>query len=79
MTAGTPEADIELGPRCPACGEPWLRGTTLPGRYRCVNCLHRFELRSECPDCGAHSTIARMSRSSDLQCNSCGGDMLRAV
>ena len=30
---------------CPACDEPWLRPTNLPGRYRCVNCLHRFELR----------------------------------
>ena len=34
---------------------------TCPGRYRCVNCLHRFELRSVCPNCGEHSTIVRMS------------------
>ncbi|MEA2874359.1 MAG: hypothetical protein QOH67_4337, partial [Hyphomicrobiales bacterium] len=30
-----------LGLECPGCGEPWLRPTTLPGRYRCVYCLHR--------------------------------------
>ena len=35
---------IDLGPQCPNCGEPWLRPTNLPGRYRCVYCLHRFEL-----------------------------------
>ena len=52
---------VELGARCPHCGEPWLRPTTLPGRYRCVYCLHRFELVSVCPDCGEHSTIVRMA------------------
>ena len=40
------------GPECPGCGEPWLRGTNLAGRYRCVYCLRRFELRCECPHCG---------------------------
>ena len=35
---------VDLGDVCPACGEPWLRPTNLPGRYRCVNCLRRFEL-----------------------------------
>ena len=35
--------------------------TNLPGRYRCVNCLRRFELASVCPNCGEHSTIVRMS------------------
>ena len=73
------EAEIDLGPECPACGEPWLRGTNLPGRFRCVYCLRRFELRSECPECGAHSTLARMSASADLRCGSCGGSMLRAI
>jgi predicted nucleic acid-binding Zn ribbon protein len=73
-------AEIDLGSKCPTCGEPWLRTTTnLPGRYRCVFCLHRFELRSECPDCGAHSTIARMSDSANLSCRTCGGGMLRAI
>ncbi len=43
----------DLGPICPGCGEPWLRPTNLPGRYRCVNCLHRFELRSVCPSAGS--------------------------
>ena len=70
---------IELGPKCPDCGEPWLRTTNLPGRYRCVYCLRRFELRSECPDCGAHSTIARMSDTSNLACPSCRASMLRPI
>ena len=33
-------------PACPGCGEPWLRPTQLPGRYRCVYCLRRYELVS---------------------------------
>ena len=73
------EAELDLGRRCPACGEPWLRPTNLPGRYRCVFCLSRFELRSDCPDCGAHSTIARMSDEADMACPSCGSSMLRSV
>jgi hypothetical protein len=68
------------GPECPGCGEPWLRmSTNLPGRYRCVYCLRRFELRSDCPDCGAHSTIARMSDTANLRCRNCGGSMLREI
>ncbi len=73
------ETEIELGPSCPACGEPWLRATNLPGRFRCVYCMRRFELRSECPECGAHSTISRMSKSVDLRCGACGAGMLRAI
>jgi hypothetical protein len=73
------ERTVELGPVCPGCGEPWLRVTNLPGRFRCVYCMRRFELRSECPECGAHSTIARMSKSADLRSGSCGADMLRAI
>jgi DNA-directed RNA polymerase subunit RPC12/RpoP len=67
------------GPQCPSCGESALRGTNLAGRYRCVSCLHRFELRSECPNCGAHSTIARMSDTADVECRNCGGSMLQAI
>jgi DNA-directed RNA polymerase subunit RPC12/RpoP len=63
-------------PPCPGCGEPWLRPTNLPGRYRCVYCLRRFELRSDCPNCGAHSTIARMSDLANVACRNCGGSML---
>ena len=70
---------VHLGPKCPSCKEPWLRATNLAGRYRCVYCLHRFELRSECPNCGAHSTIARMSSTANVTCNACGGSMLRAI
>ena len=33
-------------PACPGCGEPWLRPTQLPGRFRCVYCLRRYELVS---------------------------------
>jgi ribosomal protein S27E len=44
-----------------------------------VNCLHRFELSSVCPNCGEHSTIVRMSSSAVLKCNNCGDTMLQAV
>jgi ribosomal protein L37AE/L43A len=73
------KAAIDLGPQCPHCGEPWLRPTNLPGRYRCVYCLHRFELTSVCPNCGEHSTIVRMSSTAILKCNNCGDSMLQAV
>jgi len=74
------EAEVNLGPRCPNCTEPWLRPSeNLPGRYRCVYCLHRFELRSVCPDCGEHSTIVRMSSTSNVKCSHCGGSMLAEV
>jgi ribosomal protein S27E len=66
-------------PPCPSCGEPWLSPTNLPGRYRCVYCLHRYELRSDCPDCGEHSTIARMSSTANVECRHCGGSMLRPI
>jgi primosomal protein N' len=64
---------------CPNCGEPWLRPTQLPGRLRCVNCLSRFELVSQCPNCGEHGTIARMSQTEDLQCRACDASMLKAT
>ncbi len=66
-------------PACPGCGQRWLRATSLPGRYRCVYCLRRYELRSDCPSCGAHSTIARMSDTADVLCRSCGETTLRPV
>ena len=67
---------MNLEPACPRCHEPSLRPTALPGRYRCVSCLHRFELRSVCPDCGEHGTIVRMSSSMVMGCNHCGGSLL---
>jgi DNA-directed RNA polymerase subunit RPC12/RpoP len=73
------DQQIKLGPECPSCGEPWLRGTNLAARYRCVNCLRRFELRSECTNCGAHSTIARMSDTANVICRNCGGSMLEPI
>src|SRR3954467_3156399 len=71
--------EADLGLKCPSCGEPWLRPSNLPGRYRCVYCLHRFELASVCPNCGEHSTIVRMSSTAMLQCNSCGDSMLQPI
>ncbi|MFL5821639.1 MAG: zinc-ribbon domain-containing protein [Solirubrobacteraceae bacterium] len=73
------DAEIQVGTTCPECGEPWLRPTHMPGRYRCVYCLKRFELVSLCPDCGEHSTIVRMSSTAMLTCNHCGGSMLRRL
>lgn len=66
-------------PGCPGCGEPWLRPTQLPGRYRCVYCLRRYELVSQCPECGEHQTIVRMSADEDLRCQHCGHSMLKSV
>jgi primosomal protein N' len=75
--------DLELGvSSCPHCSEPWLRPTNLPGRYRCVNCLHRYELRSVCPDCGEHATIVRMAHEvtpGSTSCVHCGASMLCPV
>jgi uncharacterized protein (DUF983 family) len=73
------ERPIDLGPECPHCSEPWLRPTNLAGRYRCVNCLHRYELRSVCPNCGEHSTIVRMSSSATVTCQACGDSMLLPI
>lgn len=72
-------AVLRKRPPCPGCGEPWLRPTQLPGRFRCVYCLTRYELVSQCPDCGEHQTIARMSTTEDMTCQSCGGSMLRSI
>ena len=58
-----------------AAGAP----TAVPGRYRCVNCLQRYELVSVCPNCGEHSTIVRMSSTAIVACNHCQGSMLQAV
>jgi ribosomal protein S27E len=81
---GPPEAertpsDALRRPTCPGCGEPWLRPAQLPGRFVCVYCLQRFELVSQCPNCGEHGTISRMSRTEDMKCQSCGDSMLRSI
>jgi hypothetical protein len=68
--------EAETGLACPSCREPWLRPTALPGRYRCSGCLHRFELRSVCPGCGEHQTIARMSSGATIKCSHCQTSML---
>jgi uncharacterized protein (DUF983 family) len=73
------ERPVSLGPVCPGCGEPWLRPTNLPGRYRCVNCMRRFELVSVCPNCGEHSTFVRLTKSTVQACTHCGESMLRAL
>ena len=64
------EPEVDLGPVCPACHEPWLRPTNLPGRYRCVNCLTRFDLSS---------AIVRMSDTALYACNNCGSSMLQPI
>jgi hypothetical protein len=69
----------KLGPECPGCGEPWLRAAAVPGRYRCVYCLRRYELVSVCPNCHAHSTMVRMSSTAIVQCNNCQASMLQEV
>ena len=71
--------EVHAGPVCPHCGADRLRSTNLPGRYRCIACLRRFELRSDCPDCGNHATIARMTDTANVQCRNCGGSMLREI
>jgi hypothetical protein len=73
------DAEVELGPICPSCREPWLRPTNLAGRYRCVYCLRRFELTSVCPNCGEHSTIVRMSDTAMMTCNHCQHSMLQPL
>ncbi len=78
MTA-VDEAKAILGPECPNCHEPWLRPGALPGRYRCLYCMSRYELQSVCPNCGEHSTIVRMSTTAIVQCNHCRASMLRAL
>jgi len=76
---GDEKSQVMSRARCPGCGEPWLRPTQLPGRFRCVYCLRRFELVSQCPNCGEHSTIVRMSSTATTICNHCGGSMLVEV
>jgi len=71
--------EVDLGLKCPSCSEPWLRPSNLPARYRCVYCLHRFELVAVCPNCGEHSTIVRMSTTAILSCNACAASMLREI
>lgn len=66
----------DAGLACPDCDGPWLAPTALPGRYRCASCLHRFELRSVCSNCGEHSTIVRMSTTRAHHCNVCSASML---
>ena len=66
-------------PNCPGCGEPWLRPAQLPGRFVCVYCLNRFELVSQCPNCGEHGTISRLTRTEDMKCQACGHSMLRTI
>ena len=79
QTAKAGGEPYEFGADCPSCGEPWLRKTQLPGRYRCVYCLRRYELVSGCPNCGEHQTMVRMSADEDLLCQHCGHSMLKPV
>ena len=76
---GAAEATTLRRAPCPNCGEPWLRPTQLPGRCAASTACSRFELVSQCPNCGEHQTIARMSHTEDMQCQSCGASMLQAA
>lgn len=76
---GVSEPAVKLGPECPACGEPWLHPTAVPGRYRCGYCVRRYELMSVCLECGEHSTMVRMSSTAIVVCNHCHASMLRAL
>ena len=58
----------------PGCARP-----SCPAAIRCVYCLRRYELVSQCPNCGEHQTIVRMSTSEDMLCQHCGGSMLKPV
>ena len=58
----------------PGCGPP-----SCPGRFVCVYCLKRFELVSQCPNCGEHGTISRLTRTEDMKCQACGHSMLRSI
>ena len=62
-----------------AAASPGCARRSCPGRFRCVYCLRRFELVSQCPNCGEHQTIARMSTTEDMTCQTCGDSMLRPV
>ena len=73
------EAEVTSGCSARPAASRGCGPRTWPGRYRCVYCLHRFELRSVCPDCGEHSTIVRMSSTATLTCNHCEGSMLVEV
>ncbi len=73
------EDNLDLEPECPGCSEPWLRATNLASRYRCVYCLHHYELRSECPNCRTHSTITQMSDTANMMCHACKASMLKAI
>lgn len=73
------EVQAIMGPECPNCHEPWLRPSSLPGRYRCLYCMSRYELQSVCPNCGEHSTIVRMSTTAIVVCNHCQGSMLKSL
>jgi hypothetical protein len=44
-----------------------------------VNCLQRYELVSQCPGCGTHQTIVRMSSDQDMRCQGCDSSMLSAL
>jgi len=44
-----------------------------------VYCLRRFELVSQCPNCGEHQTIVRMSTTEDMTCQICQSSMLNPI
>lgn len=70
---------MSTGSDCPICHKGQLKPTTLPGRYRCDQCLRRVELVSVCPNCGEHATIVRSASGPMPVCGHCGTSLLRPV
>ena len=69
LTGAMPELRRALAAPDPAAGPPALRHTACS----------RFELVSQCPNCGEHQTIARMSNTEDMDMPDCGASMLRSA
>ena len=66
---------------CDTCGVPILTGA--PGvstpAPEVPTATPPVPATQECPNCGEHQTIVRMSTNEDLLCQHCGNSMLRPV
>jgi hypothetical protein len=47
-------------------------------RFVCIF-AYALELVSNCPNCGEHGTISRLTRTEDMKCQACGHSMLRSI
>ena len=69
---------IDLGPSArPAASRGCAAESGGPLPLRLLPAPVRTSLG--CPNCGAHSTIARMSDTANVICRSCGGSMLQEI